>query len=228
MKSFQTLVLVIASLVLGACEKSDNVTQLHQDAVDIAKFYGPRVNDLENRAKDISARGQKVPSNLPDVPELVRRIQESGDKITEMKGITTNIEKQADEAMKAHKADELARLVDESHEKLDADWTIANEDLIRLESWLWQYEHNGAAQPPAPPPTPAAPLPTPNETGEPPPAAAGSGQGQGSAATPKAHEKATEKAAQKAAVEKVDTKSGQPKTEPKPPRATGSGAGSAK
>ena len=191
-------VLLMTSLVLGACEKSDNVTQLHEQAIAIGKTYAPRVDELAKRRDSIFQRGKNVPGNLPDVPEIVRLIGEAGDKITEMKGITSAIDKQADDAAKNKKVDELQKLIDESHEKLETDETVANEDLTRVEGWLWQYEQ-GRGTSAAPPKE--IPVPTPNETGEP-PAAAGSGAGS---AAPKAEDK-TEKAAQKAAAEKADKK----------------------
>jgi len=63
---------LMASLVLGACEKSDNVTQLHAEAVATAKYYAPRVDELAKRRDSIFQRGRAVPGNLPDVPEIVR------------------------------------------------------------------------------------------------------------------------------------------------------------
>jgi len=208
MKSFKAV--LVASLVLGACEKSDNVSQLHQEAVDTAKFYAPQVDQLDKRRQEIFQHGRNVPGNLPDVPEIVKLITEAGDKVNEMKGITGSLEKQADEAAKANKLDELEKLNDESREKLDADWTIANEDLTKVEGWLWQYEQHRQLPPPPPP------VPTPNDTGEPPPAA-----GQGSAATEKKadEKKPAEKAADKAATEKADKKGGDKAAAPKAEKA---------
>lgn len=237
MKPFNAV--LVASLVLGACEKSNNVTQLHDEAVATAKAYAPRVDALQKRQKEIADRGRAVPGSTPDVPELVRLITEASDKINEMKGITGSLERQADDLARTNKADELEKLDDESSEKLDTDYTIANQDLANIEAWLWEFEQSkGTLPPPPPPPTE---LPTPSDTGEAPPAAA-TGSGAGSAAkAPDGEKKAdekkkpAEKAAAKAATEKVDTKTGQPKTEPKgaapkapAPKAAGSGAGSAK
>lgn len=235
--------LLMTSLVLGACEKSDNVTQLREQATAIGKAYAPRADELDKRRQAIFQRGKNVPGNLPDVPEIVRLIGEAGDKINEMKGITSAIDKQAEEAAKNKKADELQKIIDESHEKLETDETVANEDLTRVEGWLWQFEQGRTT---APPPPKENPAPTPNETGEPPPAAAGSGAG--SAAAPNAGDKAakgaaktddkakaaaktddkTEKAAQKAAGEKADKKA-PPAADKKASAApkAGSGAGSA-
>jgi hypothetical protein len=217
MKPFNAV--LVASLVLGACEKSNNVTQLHDETVATAKYYAPRVDALQKRQKEIAERGRGVPGSTPDVPELVRFITDASDKINEMKGITGALERQADDLARTNKADELEKLMDESEEKLDTDYTIANDDLSHLEAWLWRFEQSkGQLPPPPPPPTE---LPTPSDTGEPPPAAA-TGSGAGSAAkAPDGEKKAdekkkpAEKAAAKAATEKVDTKTGQPKTEPK-------------
>lgn len=207
--------LLMSSLVLGACEKSDNVAQLREQASAIGKTYAPRADELDKRRQAIFQRGKNVPGNLPDVPEIVRLIGEAGDKINEMHGITSAIDKQADDAAKAGKREELQRIIDESHEKLEIDDTIASEDLVRVESWLWQFEQGRTTQ--AAPPK-ENPVPPPNETGEPPPAAA-EGSGAGSAAATKSDK--TEKAAQKAAGEKADKKA---EKAPKAPKGAGSAA----
>ena len=209
-------------LVLGACEKSNNVAQLHAQANAITKTYTPIAEELGKRMDAVHTRGRNVPGNLPDVPELVRLITEAGDKINEMKGVTAAIDKQADDAAKANKPDELEKLIDESHEKLDLDATVANEDLTRIEGWLWQFEHNRPSQPVPPPP--AAPSEAPEPTN--------AGSGAGSAATTpaeKAKADKTEKAAQKAATEKADKKTADKadKADKKAAPKAGSGAGSA-
>lgn len=207
MKCLKALLLV--PLVLGACEKSNNVAQLQEQANAVGKTYAPIADHLDKRRQAIFQHGKNVPGNLPDVPEIVRLIGEAGDKINEMKGITSAIDKQTDEAAKANKPDELEKIIDESHEKLDLDKTVANEDLSRVESWIWQYEQGRSAPAAAPKEAPVPPPPT--EAAEP----TNAGAGAGSAAAPApAGEKATkmdksaktEKAAQKAAGEKTDKK----------------------
>jgi hypothetical protein len=221
--------LLLAPLVLGACEKSNNVAQLHAQANAVTKTYAPIAAELGKRMDSIHARGKNVPGNLPDVPELVRLITEAGDKINEMKGITAAIDKQADDAAKANKPDELEKLIDESHEKLDLDATVANEDLTRIEGWLWQFEQGRMSQPAAPVPLPpVAPTEAPEPTN--PPAGGGS-----AAAAPadkadkadKAKSDKTEKAAQKAATEKADKKAAPADKADKKAAAPKAGAGSA-
>jgi hypothetical protein len=136
-----------------------------------------------------------------------------------MKGITSAIDKQADEAAKANKAADLAKLIDESHEKLELDNTIANEDLTRIESWLWQYDEGHAAQPTPPPPPPPseAPEPTNDASG------AGSAAPAAEKATKADKSDKTEKAAQKAATEKADKKTA-PDKRAAPKAGAGSGA----
>ncbi len=208
MKPFKALLLT--SLVLGACEKSNDITQLHEEAVAIAKWSGPQVDELMKRRDAIFQRGRNVPGNLPDVPEIVKLIGDAGDKINEMKGITGGIEKQADALQKDGKIEELGKLIDDSHEKLDEDWTIANDDLTKVEGWLWSYEQGHMAGAPV-----APPQPTPSTTGEVPPAEAqGSGAGSGAAA-PKAEDK------------KADEKKAAPKAEKAGSAAPKAGAGSA-
>jgi len=236
MKPFKALLLT--SLVLGACEKSNDITQLHEEAVATAKYYGPRVDDMMKRRDAIFQRGRNVPGNLPDVPDIVKLIGEAGDKINEMHGIASPgpdgksaIEKQADGFLKDGKIEELGKLIDDSHEKLDDDWTVANDDLSKVEGWLWQYEqgHLGAApiaQPPPPPPeqppatagSNAAPeagsAGTPPKAGEPKVEDKKAGSG---AAAPKADDKKAEKkpADDKKAAPKADEKKAAPKADEK-------------
>jgi hypothetical protein len=234
MKPFTAL--LMTSLVLGACEKSNDITQLHEDAVATAKYYGPRVDDMIKR-KDALGR-HDVRENVPDIAELRKLNTEANDKISEMHGIASAdasgksaLEKQADQLAKDGKIDELRNLIDESQEKLDKDWTIANDDISKLEGWVWQYEH-GWTNPASP--VVAPPLPTPSDTGEAAPAAAapeGAGSAAGSAAKAKGDEKKGEakspdnKAAEKAAGEKADKKAA-PKADDKK-AAPKAGAGSA-
>jgi hypothetical protein len=218
---------LMTSLVLGACEKSNDITQLHEQAISVAKYFGPRVDDLAKRRDSIFQRGRNVPGNLPDVPEIVKLIGESSDKIKEMQGIASPsgpdgksaIEKQADGFLKDAKAEELGKLIDDSQEKLDEDWTIANDDLNKVEGWLWAYEQVHAVVPPS-----APPAPSPNNTTEAAPAvgtattpAEGQPKGENKAAEPaKADDqKAAEpaKADDKKAEDKKaeDKKAGEPK-----------------
>jgi hypothetical protein len=196
---------LMTSLVLGACEKSNDITQLHEQAISVAKYFGPRVDDLAKRRDAIFQRGRNVPGNLPDVPEIVKLIGESSDKIKEMQGIASPgpdgksaIEKQADGFLKDAKPDELGKLIDDSQEKLDEDWTIANDDLNKVEGWLWAYEQGHAVVPPSAPPPPS-----PNNTTEAAPAV-------GSAATPAEGQPKAEdnKAAEPAKAD--DQKAGEP------------------
>ena len=246
MKPFTAL--LMTSLVLGACEKSNDITQLHEEAVSVAKYFGPRVDDLMKRRDSIFQMGRNVPGNLPDVPDIVKLIGEAGDKINEMHGIASAgpdgksaLEKQADGFLKDGKIDELSKLIDDSHEKLDEDWTIANDDLTKVEGWLWSYQQGHLAAPPVAPPPPAA-----NNTTEAPPAAAGSAAApegapkgedkkagepkaedkKAGAATPKADDKKA-KADDKKAAPKADDKKGAPKADDKKATAPKAGAGSA-
>jgi hypothetical protein len=188
MKPFKALLLT--SLVLGACEKSNDITQLHEDAIATAKWYAPRVDDMTKRRDAIFQRGRNVPGNLPDVPDVVKLIGESSEKINEMKAIVTPgsdgkspLEKQADQLLKDGKIDELGKLVDENNEKLDEDWTIVNGDLAHVEGWLWHYEQAHTATGPR---VSAPPQPPANSLGLPPPAVAGNAAPEGAAAAQKA------------------------------------------
>jgi hypothetical protein len=219
MKPFKALLLT--SLVLGACEKSNDVTQLHEEAVSVAKWYGPLVDDMAKRRDAIFQQGRSVPGNLPDVPEIVKLIGEAGEKINEMKAIAgagsdgkSAMEKQADQLQKDAKPEELRKLIDENADKLDEAWTIANADLTHVEGWLWQYEqahtHTG-------PLAVAPPQPTATNVGQPPPAAASIAAPEGAAPAQKAEApnpgeppaapaSPDDQAAEKAAGEKADNK----------------------
>jgi hypothetical protein len=213
---------LMTSLVLGACEKSNDITQLHEEAISVAKYFGPRVDDLAKRRDSIFQRGRNVPGNLPDVPEIVKLIGESSDKIKEMQGIASPsgpdgksaIEKQADGFLKDAKAEELGKLVDDSQEKLDEDWTIANDDLNKVEGWLWAYEQGHAVVPPS-----APPAPSPNNTTEAAPAvgtattpAQGQPAGENKAAEPaKADDQKAAEPAKADDKKAEDKKAGEPK-----------------
>lgn len=191
--------LVVALAVTPACGKQNDAHTLEHEAVALAKHYRPKVQALDHRAQTIFERGRQIPGNLPDVPELGRRLQEARDTIILLKNIVDPkespkepaLEQQAEAAAKDKRIAELQKLVHDSEVTLDRGVTIVNANLDTLEAWFDQYDRKtlamatpavvvepaptgaAAADPGAPgtPGTPATPAPGQAPAAQPTPAA---------------------------------------------------------
>lgn len=189
--------LLLIAVVLAACGKSNDVSTLHQEAVELASYYQPRLDAADKRVQSIFKRGTTIPANLPGIEEVGRRLTEARDTIVQLRGIVAKgpdgksaVEKQADLAAKDRKVEELDKLVQDTEETLDRGLRIVNDDLASVESWIALYDQGITRQEPsaAPPPT----IPTPTEPAPAAPAAAtppqtGAGQPPAATAQPPKH-----------------------------------------
>ena len=202
--------LLVAVLALTACGKKNDVPALHHEAVALVKYYTQppgtsRLDQLDARVQAIFKRGNSIPGNLPGIEDVGRRLQEARDRIVQLRGIVgagpdgkSAVEKQADAAAKERNADNLRKLVHDTHVALDEGITVINENLASVESWIANYDRKtlamnapapaqgneqatpagaGSAAPPAPPAAGSANQPAPAAAGSanqpaPPPAAA--------------------------------------------------------
>ncbi len=192
--------------LLVACGKSNDVSTLHQEAVQTAAYYQPKLDDADRRVQDIFKRGTTIPATLPGIEEVGKRLTEARDTILQLRGIISKgpdgksaVEKQADLAAKERKVEDLEKLVQDTEATVSRGLTIVNADLDSVESWIALYDQGinkqaptAAAPPPPQPgaeaatPTPASPIPpTQNQTGQP-PAAVQQKAAQPAAAQPKA------------------------------------------
>jgi hypothetical protein len=177
--------------VLAACGKSNDVSTLHEEAVQTAAYYQPRLDAVDKRVQAIFKRGTTIPANLPGIEEVGKRLTEARDTILQLRGIISKgpdgksaVEKQADLAAKEGKVVDLDKLVQDTEETLDHGLRVINADLDSVESWIALYDQGINKQEPtaAAPPPPAAGAegttpspanvipPTQNQTGQPPPA----------------------------------------------------------
>src|SRR5512147_2314392 len=118
--------LILLAAILAACSKSNDVQTLHQEAVDVASYYQPKLDALDKRVQDIFKRGTTIPANLPGIEEVGKRLTEARDTIVQLRGIVAKgpdgksaVQKQADLAVKDRKIDDLEKLVDDTEETLE-------------------------------------------------------------------------------------------------------------
>lgn len=183
--------LLLAIVLLAACGKSNDVSTLHEEAVQTAAYYQPRLDAADKRVQAIFKRGTTIPANLPGIEEVGKRLTEARDTILQLRGIIAKgpdgksaVEKQADLAAKDGKVIDLEKLVQDTDETLERGLTVINADLDSVESWIALYDQGINKQEPtaAAPPPPAAGAdaatpspanvvpPTQSQTGQPPPA----------------------------------------------------------
>ena len=175
----KALSIVVALAVLPACGKHNDAATLREEAVQMAKFYQPKVDELQQRVDAIFARGKSIPGNLPGIEDVGRRLQEARDTLQKLRGVIgtspadtkSAVEKQADEAAKAGKVADLRKLVHDTEELVDTSLTVVNTDLDSVEAWIANYDRKTLALM-APPAGSAAEPGTGNEPVPPTPAPA--------------------------------------------------------
>jgi hypothetical protein len=172
MKQFLCLLVVLG---LAACGKTNDVAELHDEAMGVAKYYQPRLDELAKRANAIVRRGN-VPADAPGLAEARARLTEAGKKLGELQSIVapaaggkSEVEKQADELAKAGNVADLDKLVADTRNRLDEGTLEVNDAFTTVENWLSATEErmkqNPAANPPAPNPEAPPPAPTPEAAG---------------------------------------------------------------
>ena len=182
-------VLLLAALAtLGACGKPNDIKTLHHEAEVVTQYYRPKLDTLDKRVQNIFKRGTTIPANLPGIEEVGKKLTEARDSIQQLRGIIGQTDKdspvikQADQAAKDHKVDDLEKLVFDTEKTLQEGTTVVEDDLYSVESWIALYDqgiNRAEGEMPAPPPPPAQPQP---ET--PAPGAPSPGAGQPAAPTP--------------------------------------------
>lgn len=144
---------VVALAVIPACGKHNDVAALREEAVQTAKYYQPKVDELQARVDAIFARGKSIPGNLPGIEDVGRRLQEARDTLQKLRGVigttptdkVSAVEKQADEAAKAGKVADLRKLVHDTEELIDSSLTVVNDDLDSVEAWIANYDRKTLA-----------------------------------------------------------------------------------
>jgi hypothetical protein len=192
--------LVLALAAVAACGKQNDVANLREEAVTLAKYYDKKVDKLDERLNESFKRREKVHVDQSLVQNVILREQEARGEIVKLRGIIgpgpdgkSAVEKQADAAAKSGNVADLHKLVDDTQEEIDRSLTIITSDIETVEGWLSYYDHkllalgtpNAGAQPTGE--QPAAPAPSGTEPAA--PEAQGSAapqQGSASPAQPKA------------------------------------------
>ena len=157
--------------LLVACGKSNDVSTLHQEAVQTAAYYQAKLDGVDRRVNDIFRRGTTIPANLPGIEEVGRRLTEAKDTLIQLRGILAKgpdgksaVEKQADLAAKDRKVEDLEKLIQDTDETAERGLRVITDDLNAVEGWIAIYDQGLAhevAAAPTPAPTPAQPEATP-------------------------------------------------------------------
>ena len=131
---------IAVCLGLGACDKTNDVARLQDEAVTVAKFHQPRIERLGKRIDAIFARGRLLPARIPGINEAGQLLGRARDKLITLRGIAASVDKQAEDQAKKGDADALEKLVDDTRDQLDTGATEVNDELDSIESWLAQAE----------------------------------------------------------------------------------------
>ena len=161
--------LLLASLAaLGACGKPNDIQTLHHEAEVVTQYYRPKLDALDKRVQNIFKRGTTIPANLPGIEEVGKKLTEARDSIQQLRGIIgptdkeSPVIKQADQAAKDRKVDDLEKLVFDTEKTMQEGTTVVEDDLYSVESWIALYDQGvnrfeSQTPTPAPQPVPAQP-----------------------------------------------------------------------
>jgi hypothetical protein len=177
--------LLVMLLALGACGKKNDLPILQHEAGTLAKYYQPKLEELDQRIQAIMKRGQTIPADFPGVKEVGLQLQEARDQVAKLRGVVGSpssgqksaVESQADAAAKDGKIADLRKLLHDTELMLDHGMTLITSDLDAVESWIYHYDHKTLAMNTASPTGEQPGQPETPATGQPPAAGA-----QGSAA----------------------------------------------
>jgi hypothetical protein len=158
------LALLVASTVastLGGCQKPNDLPTLRSDTVAITAYYEPIVVALTARGGAIVERGSQLGIAYPGGEAANKAITMAGQQLAELRTLVakgadgkSELDKQADAAVKDGNATELAKLNDEATERLEVGTRLVTNELNLTDRWLGQAEASKAATPTTPVPSP--------------------------------------------------------------------------
>ncbi len=147
--------LLVASTVastLGGCQKPNDLPTLRADTVALSAYYEPVVVALTARGGAIVERGSRLGIAYPGGEAANKAITMAGQQLAELRTLVSKgadgkseLDKQADAAVKDGNAAELAKLNDEASERLDVGTRLVTNELNVTDRWLGQAEAGKAA-----------------------------------------------------------------------------------
>jgi hypothetical protein len=176
--------LVLALLAAPACGKHNEIDVLVHEVTAIAKHSAPQLEALDKRVQAIFQRGATIPATTPGIEAVGTKLTEARDMIVNLRGQVSPsadgksaIEKQAAEAAKNRRINDLTKLVHDTEASLERGMTVINADLQSVESWIAYYDRKALAGPVAPVTPPPPPTTTPDPGATPPAVAPAPPQG---------------------------------------------------
>ncbi len=162
MQRYSSLFALLVAVAVSGCEKPNDLPTLRADTAAIGAYYEPVVVALTARGGSIVERGGKLGIQFPGGEQANRAITLAGQQLAELRNLVSQgqdgkseLDKQAETAIKEGKLDELAKLNDEATEKLEVGTRVITSELNVAENWLGQAEAGKAAMPATSTPTPA-------------------------------------------------------------------------
>jgi hypothetical protein len=146
----------LAWLAGSGCDRPNDQPALQQEALAIARDYDRRLDELEERAKDIEGRLRTLPGGTLDSAPAEHRFSQARAAIGDRRGYLTGV--RARLAGKSFSVPELHALLDEMRARLDDGVREASDDLAAVESWIAtaplrpRADAQPTPEPPAPPP----------------------------------------------------------------------------
>lgn len=145
---------VLLLVLLIACRSNNDAAILEHEAFDLAKYYWPKVELLEQRVQTVYKRAQTIPDTAPGMADVGKRWGDARDAVVQLKGVVapgpdgkSAVEKQAAAAAKNANVAELQKLVHDTEVTLERGLTVINDNIAAVESWIADYERVASAEP---------------------------------------------------------------------------------
>jgi len=162
-------VVVVLGVILGACDKPNDIPRLQDEITVAAKNFRKRYDDLADRLTAIGRRGDALGKSAETGGEAYKQFHEAKATVDEERRKIDGIPQQVSAASKSGSIEDLQKILDQNNEELEKELTKATWEADAAEAWLAQAEQGANA--PEPPPTAmppnndTPPTETPNTTG---------------------------------------------------------------
>ncbi|CAN5727447.1 hypothetical protein BH11MYX1_BH11MYX1_15540 [soil metagenome] len=162
MQCSSSLLALLVAITVTGCEKPNDLPHLRADTAAIGAYYEPVIVALTARGGEIVERGGRLGIAFPGGDAANKAITMAGQQLAELRNLVSKgadgkseLDKQADTTAKDGNAAELAKLNDESTEKLEVGTRLITNELNVADTWLGHAEAGKAAMATTPVPMPS-------------------------------------------------------------------------
>jgi hypothetical protein len=138
---------LLTVFVMAGCDKGNDVPRMQAEALDLAKAYQARFDELYRRAS-------AIPRDHLSTADAQWAYGQAISTLDRFRNDLKQVPVMAQAGAKSGNPDELEKLIDSMRGRFEAGVIDATSKLSAVESWLAIAEHQGGQAPRAPDPAP--------------------------------------------------------------------------